>query len=360
MSRKHVGAQKNEQQRERRTFMVNDRSLPLVKGLSCLVAFQLFLLTVGTVWAQNPVPFINEPLVPDTVMPGSAGFTLIVNGTGFAKGAVVNWTGSARATRFVSSSQLNAAVLSSDIAKAGTASVTVLNPSPGGGVSNTVFFPVALPTNYVLTGSALAVSTGPESVATADFNKDGILDLVVADPGSGEVSVALGEGDGTFQSPVSYTVGQGGSVNFMVAVGDFNADGNQDFVVLSSGGDLVSVFIGNGDGTFKPRVDYPVGTDPSSVAVADLHGDGKLDLAVTNQNCTKVSPSCGEGTVSILLGNGDGTFRAAVEYPAGSDPNSITVGDFNRDGKLDSAVVNGNAVGPSTVSILINGGDGTF
>jgi len=187
--------------------MVNDNSFPSVKSLSCLVAFLLFLLTAGTAWAQNPVPFINEPLEPDTVMPGSAGFTLVLNGTRFARGAVVKWNGNARPTTFVSGSQLKATVLPLDIAKAGTASVTVLNPGPAGGVSNTVFFPVALPTNYVLTGSALSVSAGPESIASADFNNDGKLDLVVADPGSGEVNVALGKGDGTFQSPVSYTVG---------------------------------------------------------------------------------------------------------------------------------------------------------
>jgi hypothetical protein len=140
--------------------MVNDNSLPLVKSLSCLVASLLFLLTAGMAWAQNPVPLINEPLVPDTVMPGSAGFTLVVNGTGFAKGAVVNWNGSARATSFVSSSQLKAAVLSSDIAKAGTASVRVLNPSPGGGGSNAVFFPVARPTTLVFTESTFSTSPG--------------------------------------------------------------------------------------------------------------------------------------------------------------------------------------------------------
>src|SRR5204863_10183419 len=86
----------------------------------------------------NPVPLINQPLVPDAIAPGGAGFTLTVNGTGFVSGSVVNWNGSARTTTFVSSTQLTASILPSDIAIASTASVTVVNPTPGGGRSNAV------------------------------------------------------------------------------------------------------------------------------------------------------------------------------------------------------------------------------
>ncbi len=311
--------------------------------------------------AQNPVPLINEPLVPDTVRPGSAGFTLTVNGTGFASGATVNWNGSARATTFVSSSRLKAAILSSDTSKAGTASVTVVNPAPGGGASNSAFFPISLPVNFELSGSALPAGTGPMSIGTGDFNNDGKLDLAVADTSSGDVSILLGNGDGTFQSPVSYTVGQGASFQFFqVAVGDFNGDGKLDFVVSDFDDNYVSVFIGNGDGTFKPGVTYVVGTNPTSVAVADVNGDGNLDLAVTNQNCTNGGPPCGVGTVSILRGDGDGTFQAKVDYPAGSNPNWVAVGDFNKDGRLDLAVADGNSVVPSAVSVLLGNGDGTF
>src|ERR1017187_3492528 len=110
-------------------------------------AFALFLavLTVLTVFAgsataQNPVPFIDQPLVPDATAPGGAGFTLTVNGAGFVPASVVNWNGSPRATTFVSRSKLTATILASDIAKASTAAVTVVNPNPGGGTSNTQFF----------------------------------------------------------------------------------------------------------------------------------------------------------------------------------------------------------------------------
>jgi hypothetical protein len=97
--------------------------------VGCLLLFSL--ATIGVAVAQNPTPLINQPLVPDAVKPGGAGFSLAVNGTGFAIGAIVNWNGSARATTFVSGSQLKATILSSDVAKAGTASVTVVNPGSG-------------------------------------------------------------------------------------------------------------------------------------------------------------------------------------------------------------------------------------
>src|SRR5439155_4775069 len=111
--------------------------------------FQLFVgsllllsIATGVAPAQNPVPLINQPLVPAAIKPGSAGFTLTVNGTGFVSGAVVKWNGNVRTTTFISKSRLTASILSTDVAKASTASVTVVNPSPGGGSSNVVFFPI--------------------------------------------------------------------------------------------------------------------------------------------------------------------------------------------------------------------------
>src|SRR5437762_11012278 len=104
-----------------------------------LLSLILFCATL-LAQAQNPVPLINQPLVPDAVAPGGPGFTLTVNGTGFVSGSVVNWNGSPRATTFVSSSQLTAAIDASDIATEGTAQVTVVSPGPGGGASNAAFF----------------------------------------------------------------------------------------------------------------------------------------------------------------------------------------------------------------------------
>ena len=290
---------------------------------------------------------------------GGPAFTLTVNGSGFVPGSVVNWNGEERNTTFVNNSQLKASISASDIAKAGTVSVTVVTPGKGSGESNEVFFSLG-GSGYVLNFKKTEFSVGvqPDSVAVGDFNGDGKQDLVVANAGAGNVSILLGKGNGTFQSPVSYAAGQGPFAQ--VAVGDLNGDGKLDVVVSNFGSNNVSVLLGNGDGTFRAATQYSVGRHPSSVAVADVNGDGKLDLIVSNQNCTGGSAPCGVGTVSILLGNGDGTFREHVDYATGgNDPNWVAVGDFNADGKLDLAVANG-SVGPSSVSILMGNGDGTF
>jgi hypothetical protein len=130
-----------------------------------------------------------------------------------------------------------------------------------------------------------------------------------------------------------------------VAVGDFNGDGKPDLAVANSSSNNVGVLLGNGDGTFQAAVHYAVGSGPRSVAVGDFNGDGKPDLAVANSDFIS-----GIGSISVLLGNGDGTFQAAVNYAAGSRPASVAVGDFNGDGRPDLAVANlGN-----NVTILLN------
>ncbi len=310
----------------------------------------------GTV---NPVPLINQPLVPDRKWPGDAGFTLKINGTGFVSGSVVHWNDSPRPTAFVSRSRLTANIPSSDLAAAGTASVTVVNPSPGGGTSNVVFFEVTIPSTAIGLSppSPFGAGADPSAAAVGDFNGDGKLDLAVANYSSNDVSVLLGNGDGTFQSAVNYGAG---AQPLSVAIGDFNGDGKLDFVVANSawsgGPGSVSVFLGNGDGTFQPAVNSGAGSNPYSVAVGDFNRDGKLDLVVADN-----AINGGAAGVGVLLGNGDGTFQPTVNYEVGSNPYSVAVGDFNRDGKLDMAVADSAANGgTSGVSVLLGSGDGTF
>jgi len=190
-----------------------------------------------------------------------------------------------------------------------------------------------------------------------DLNGDGKQDVAVADLNQyapGTVSVLLGNGDGTFQPATAYATGM---ATDSVAIADLNGDGKPDLVVLDAGSIVggstvpsgVGILLGNGDGTFKPEVTYPSGAGGAELVVADINGDGKLDVAVANNAL---------GNLSILLGNGDGSFQPAVTT---FDPNrrisiSIAAGDLNGDGKPDLVVSDEEY----DVDVLINNGDNTF
>jgi hypothetical protein len=214
------------------------------------------------------------------------------------------------------------------------------NPSYASSASSATALAVtALPSSTLLPATPYLANGAGTWVAVGDFNGDGHADFVVANLG---VSVWLGNGDGTFQAPVNSA---GGASPIALATGDFNGDGLLDVAaVYASGG--VAMLLGNGDGTFQAAVNYAVGSGPSGAAVADFNGDGVPDLAVAN--------AIG---VAILLGNGDGTFQAAVNYTAGSGPAAVAAGDFIGNGKADLAVVN---AADGTVSVLLGNGDGTF
>jgi hypothetical protein len=174
-----------------------------------LLSFLLLLMSASALpAANNPVPLLFSPLKPSAVTPGSGGFALTVNGANFVSGATVNWNGSARTTIFVSSSELTATILASDVATAHTAYVTVTNPAPGGGISNSLAFEVGNPITNISFASTVNINPGfnlgttQPTVFTGDFNNDGKLDLLVAPLNSGmfEFSVLLGNGDGTFDA----------------------------------------------------------------------------------------------------------------------------------------------------------------
>ena len=190
----------------------------------------------------------------------------------------------------------------------------------------------------------------PLSIAVADFDHDGKLDLALATYLDSSVTIMLGNGDGTFsQGPILNAP----SSPMFVAVEDFNHDGNLDVAAVETGSgcDCIAVFLGNGDGTFQPVIDTPVlDANPIELAVGDFNHDGKLDVAVT-----EVFGFIDQ--VSIWLGNGDGSFHEGDSYALGSLPQSVAAADFNRDGNLDLAV--GVSEG-GVVSVLLGNGDGTF
>ena len=186
----------------------------------------------------------------------------------------------------------------------------------------------------------------PLWVIADDLNLDGNLDLVTSNADN-SISVLLGNGDGTFQSAVSYAVS---NTAFQVAAGDFNGDGIPDLAVTNSYSNTVSILIGNGDGTFQPHVDYPVGNIPFGVVIGDFNADGVLDLGVSNTDCASPASNC-PGTVSILLGNGDGTFQPQVAYPVGLYPVSLAEANLSGEGGAGLAVPN---AASNTVSIMLN------
>ncbi|MFO0957419.1 MAG: FG-GAP-like repeat-containing protein [Isosphaeraceae bacterium] len=187
------------------------------------------------------------------------------------------------------------------------------------------------------------VGTSPAGVAVADFDSNGIPDMaVVNQAAAGTVSILLGNGGGTFQPRVDYSAGPG-AVD--LKAGDFNRDGRADLAVV--GANSVSILLGNGDGSFSAPATNASGVGSHSIHTGDFNGDGKLDVATMNG-----------GTASVLLGNGDGTFGAHIDSAIPGNSTNTVVGDFNRDGYLDMATSNTASVG--TITVLRGHGDGTF
>ncbi len=192
-------------------------------------------------------------------------------------------------------------------------------------------------------------------ITAADLNKDGKLDLAVTQTGSNFVSILLGKGDGTFLAASDFDLGSSWPAG--IAAGDLNKDGNNDLAVAIDDVDTgmgIAVALGNGDGTFQPATLYPTSSQtiadpyPGEVEIIDVDKDGNLDMVYTNSEY---------GTVGVLYGKGDGTFYTPVDFPAGIYGYGLTVADINGDGAVD--VVTGNDGFPGLTVSFNTGGNNT-
>ncbi len=202
----------------------------------------------------------------------------------------------------------------------------------------------------------LSVGQTPLSVAAGDFDRNGALDLVTANS-QGTISLLLNNGEGSFRPQIQLAVG---AAPRAVAVGDFNGDGLPDVATAKQLSGTVSVLLGQGNGTFGAPLVFAAssGLDftPSSIAVGDMNGDGRPDLVI-NSIGGEDSPV---SQLGVLLGNGDGSFRAPIfNSPGTGGDGDVALGDFNNDGRLDAAV-GGEAALPDGLTVLNGDGDGTF
>jgi hypothetical protein len=306
---------------------------------------------------SNPIPLINQPLVPASAAPGGKEFTLTINGTGFTSTAAVYWNGSLRPTTVLSSSTVQTQISAGDIAKPGFGWVTAGNQGTGEVQSNVVYFPIRTAVNGLgfLQRSIQHVANNPGPIAVGDFNNDGLLDFAVGSESG--IQIYLGKGAGIFQLPVNISTQAASSM----VTGDFNGDGNLDLAVIGDaccGRQALRVLLGNGQGSF-PTFKWGgfVNTGSRVLAVADFNGDGKLDIYFVARDRDLFG-------FGIFLGNGDGTFTQDEKIrTSGPLPNGTSypaIADFNGDGNLDFAVAGINLYGKGAVDVFLSNGTGDF
>jgi uncharacterized repeat protein (TIGR01451 family) len=365
--------------------------------VSQAIAFGLAPTSVTLTASPNPSKYGQAVILTATVTPGATGKVTFYDGTAILGIAELSSAQATLTTVMLPSGHRSLrAYYRGDATYAASGSAS-LPQTVIAGVSQGFRRPISYPVDPAL--DVVSVS----SIVVADFNGDGKQDLAMANvtsdltPGAppDSVSVFLGNGDGTFQSPVSYVTQQTG-VQCSLAVGDINGDGIPDLLVS---GDFLQILYGNGDGTFQPPVTFMTG---GPILVADFNGDGKADLSslgavqlgdeIMNPSTAfflgkgyfrynvwgpdAVGDFNGDGKadivvgaypsgVNILLGNGDGTFKGPAIFPTSAPPGTIAVTDLNGDGKPDLVIANGSLLDTtsssfSAVSVLLGNGDGTF
>ncbi len=222
-------------------------------------------------------------------------------------------------------------------------------------LSNTSGF--AAPINVILNAAPDIYGGGISSLKVGDFNKDGHSDLLAVLPNTYALVPLVGDGQGNF-AVTGYI--SNGLYPRETVIDDFTGDGNADLVVTTEGrtygSGLISLLQGKGTGEFNGIKNYAAPLSPTKILTADFDGDGKLDLLTLGGGCLS-DPCANKGMVSLRVGKGNGDFREPTTFEVGNNPLSVVAGHFNADGKLDLAVTNNNS---NTVSILLANGTGGF
>jgi hypothetical protein len=301
-----------------------------------------FLFNSSTPGPIPPLPTTKPTLTTLTSTPNPASFGLTVIFTAFVTGAGGTPTGT---VTFYDGAAL--LPLGTGTVSDGFASLTENGLAVG---THEISATYSGDTNFAGSSSdplVLRTGAGPDSVATADFNRDGLLDLAIPNASDETVSIFLNNGHGfSLPSTLALPVLESPQSE---AVGDFNGDGKPDLAVVTLtglSGELL-VALGNGDGTFTLSTPADTGRVPRWVVAGDFNRDGKLDVAVTNFY---------DSTVTVLLGDGTGNFSSSQTVTGVTGPGEIVASDFNKDGKLDLAIMNDD----TTVSILLGDGNGGF
>jgi len=371
---------------------VFQRGLLVVGPLAALIALATFAAHIGSVRASGAVDSGSSLFLPESFLTsgGTAAMSVALadlNGDGKADVVVANQCGGNtcnqggghgegtfgvllgsshgrfRPKRVYDSGGCNAwSVAVGDFNRDGKPDVAVLNHLSGAGCTGSsvvgIFLGNGDGTFQTLPGVP-CVGNSSYVVTIADVNGDGNPDLIVG-TSFGGVGILLGNGDGTFQPWTTYK-GIGLSFAMSIVVADLNHDGKVDLVISNNGSaPNLSVLFGNGDGTFRTATGYDSGGYGSyAVALGDVNGDGKPDLVAGNF-CA--NPQCtGDSVVGVLVGNGDGTFQAPVVFDAGGTlTTSLALADVNADGKLDILVPSYSGATAGTTALFLGNGDGSF